>query len=238
MQRSSWVSRETSKISKQSCEIAGFSRRSFESDAKAIYDSLISCGMPGLLCPNSNICIARQGQSSHQISLSPSLTFSHSLSVLTYPELSPRLLRRFPSSAAAGRGRRCTLDSSWDSTALEDIFAGSGAASVSVSLPGSGLRSILLFPSGSVLLVFCSACNSRANQLIEYQRPAQRKDRTMKWTLRVAARRARRRNCSAPNVALVATRRVGVGPGVKTEFHRSSRNDAMLESGLLVYWTF
>lgn len=35
-------------------------------------------------------------------------------------------------------------------------------------------------------------------------------------------------NWSAAKLALVATRRVGVGPGVKMLFQRSSKKDAML----------
>ena len=45
--------------------------------------------------------------------------------------------------------------------------------------------------------------------------------------LRVATRRISRRNCSVAKVAFVATKRVGVGPGVKMEPQRSSRKDAI-----------
>ena len=41
-------------------------------------------------------------------------------------------------------------------------------------------------------------------------------------------RRARKINWRAAKLALVATRRVGVGPGVKMLFQRSLKKDAML----------
>lgn len=38
---------------------------------------------------------------------------------------------------------------------------------------------------------------------------------------------AKKRSCSAAKEALVATRRVGVGPGVKMDSHSCSKKDAM-----------
>lgn len=49
--------------------------------------------------------------------------------------------------------------------------------------------------------------------------------------LYVARRRAKRRTWRAAKVALVATSKVGVGPGVKTLVQRSSTNDPMV-----VFW--
>lgn len=54
----------------------------------------------------------------------------------------------------------------------------------------------------------------------------------------VAMRRRRRTSCRAANVAFVAIRRVGVGPGVKMDIARSVRKVAMVATTLLgnVVW--
>jgi hypothetical protein len=113
-----------------------------------------------------------------------------------------------------------------------------GSASVSVSLPvGSGevwrvsvwgdcLSFVELELSAAL-----AAWTSRANQLMLYQRPAQRTERMAKWMEEVVKRRTRRRSCRVPKVALVARRRVGVVPGVKTDSQRSVRKVAMVSYG-------
>lgn len=53
-------------------------------------------------------------------------------------------------------------------------------------------------------------------------------DKTTKWREYVAISRTKRRSWRAAKAALVAIRRVGVGPGVKMEFQSSSRNEAMV----------
>jgi hypothetical protein len=159
----------------------------------------------------------------------PSLTFSHSLSVLTYPELSPWLCRCLTVPCASADLGFSKAGCCFGGGAVGRI--GGGAISVSVSLPplepfsGSGDFSFSLFFASSVAL---PASSSATNQFIDHQRPAQRSERTMKWTLYVAIRRANRMNWSAAKLALVATRRVGVGPGMKMLFQRPSKKDAML----------
>lgn len=54
----------------------------------------------------------------------------------------------------------------------------------------------------------------------------------MKWMLYVAINKARKRSCSAANDAFVATRRVGVAPGVKMDSQRFSKKVAMFVFGL------
>ena len=70
-----------------------------------------------------------------------------------------------------------------------------------------------------------------------YHSPPHRTERMTKWMLQVASRRAKSRACRAAKVALVATRRVGVVPGVKMEPQRLVRKSAMfarLVGGLVV----
>lgn len=62
---------------------------------------------------------------------------------------------------------------------------------------------------------------------MDHHSAPERNERTTKWILDVAMRRRNRTSWSAANVALVATRRVGVGPGVNTLDHRSSTKDAI-----------
>jgi hypothetical protein len=112
----------------------------------------------------------------------------------------------------------------------------SSCISVSVSLTSSWLgepgRSSDFLLAPAAFLASSSSFAiwiSRANQLMPYQRPAQRPERTTKWMLEVAMRRIRRRSWRAPKEALVAMRRVGVGPGVKMDSQRSTRKLAMVE---------
>ena len=112
-----------------------------------------------------------------------SLIFSHSLSVLTYPELSPWLdLLRRVLSVGCGLSK---LVASFGGGLL-----GGGMTSVSVSLSPTELGSNdLSFP-----FLFCASslalatCSSPANQLIDHHSPPQRTERTMKCTLWVAIR--------------------------------------------------
>ena len=60
-----------------------------------------------------------------------------------------------------------------------------------------------------------------------HHRPAERIDKATKCMLWVARSRAKNRICREKKVMLVARRRVGVGPGVKMEVQRDSRNVAM-----------
>lgn len=56
-----------------------------------------------------------------------------------------------------------------------------------------------------------------------------------KWMLYVAISRASKRNCRAAKVTFVATRNVGVGPGVKTADQRFSTKLAMAANGVMFY---
>ncbi len=158
------------------------------------------------------------------------LTFSHSLSVLMYPELSP-ILRRFfsASSASVGLGFRV----------VEGFRGGGGfirpdVGSVSVSLSPNGTFS----GSSDLSFCFCASDSSVAlaerssltNQLIDHHKPPHINDRTMKWALYVASRRQSSRNCRQAKEAFVATSSVGVGPGLKTLLQSSSKKDAMPRS--------
>ena len=111
-----------------------------------------------------------------------------------------------------------------------------GSASVSVSLPvGSGevwrASSLcwVVFPSAppEASSAALAAWTSRANQLMLYHRPAQRMERMPKWMEAVVMRRTRRSSWRELKVMLVARRRVGVGPGVKTDSQRLTRNEDM-----------
>lgn len=215
---------------------------------------------------------------------SPSLTFSHSLSVLTYPELSPRLRLRRPNSCespiplppddaavidvGSSRGGLVTLacccrpplaGAVGGGIALAPSLAGPGggrrrsttppppppplavsaavvvtraSVSVSVSLPvGSGdvcLFSVVVLLLGSLAL---AAATSRANQLMLAHKPPQMTERMRKWMEWVKLRRAKRRSCRQPKEALVATRRAGVGPGVKIDSQRAVRKEDMVGVG-------
>ena len=115
------------------------------------------------------------------------------------------------------------------------LLGASSCISVSVSLTSSWLgepgRSSDFLLAPAAFLASSSSFAiwiSRANQLMPYQRPAQRPESTTKWMLEVAMRRIRRRSWSAPKEALVAMRRVGVGPGVKMDSQRSTRKLAMV----------
>jgi hypothetical protein len=164
----------------------------------------------------------------HHLSFSLfSETFSHSLSVLIYPEPSP-ILRLFRNASS--------------------LFVGFGFSMLGVSRGGGGLIkpvdgsvSVSLSPSGtfacSGALAFCrcpsesslalAESSSATNQLIDHHKPPHMNDNTIKWTLYVARRRHSRRNCRQAKEALVATSSVGVGPGVKMLFQSSSKKDAM-----------
>lgn len=168
-----------------------------------------------------------------------SSTFSHSLSVLPYPELSPPVFGRFLVSRSVG----CSLaeaDSLPVATA-DDVgtFFDPAKDSVSVSLSALSLAPESFFLSAdpvSVSACFflsasCAACAMRtscANQLIEYHSPAHSTDSTTKWMLYVARPRMKRTSWRAAKLALVAINKVRVGPGVKTLDHSSSMKEAMV----------
>jgi len=59
------------------------------------------------------------------------------------------------------------------------------------------------------------------------QRPLHNTDSTMKWMFHVAKSNRASITCSAANVVLVATNRVGVGPGVKMDSQRPCRKEAI-----------
>lgn len=63
---------------------------------------------------------------------------------------------------------------------------------------------------------------------MDHHSAPERNERTTKWILDVATRSRKRTSWSAANVAFVATRRVGVGPGVNTLDQSSSTKEAML----------
>lgn len=63
---------------------------------------------------------------------------------------------------------------------------------------------------------------------MDHHSAPERNERTTKWILYVATRSMNRTSWSAANVALVATRSVGVGPGVNTLDQRSSTKEAIL----------
>ena len=156
-----------------------------------------------------------------------SLIFSHSLSVLTYPELSPKL-RRFliASSASDDLGFSMVGGSRGGGGFIKSVDG-----SVSVSLSPNGVLCI----STGFSFCCCSLdssgaladCSSATNQLIDHHNPPQRSDKTMKWTLYVARRRQSRRNCRHANEAFVATISVDVGPGVNMLFMSSVKKDAI-----------
>lgn len=164
----------------------------------------------------------------HHLSFSLfSLIFSHSLSVLTYPELSPILrLFRSASSASAGLGFRNVEGSRGGGGCIERL---KGSVSVSLSPSGtfstSGDFSLCLWSSGSSTTLADSS--SATNQLMDHHNPPQRNDNTMKWTLYVARRRQSKTSCKQAKEALVATSSVEVGPGTKTLFQSSSKNEAI-----------
>ena len=64
---------------------------------------------------------------------------------------------------------------------------------------------------------------------MDHQSPAQRKERTTKWMLVVRMRRRRKTSWRAAKEMLVATRRVGVGPGVKMDVKRSVMKVVMVQ---------
>ena len=133
--------------------------------------------------------------------------------------------------------RRCCAGAAVVRVGLEPVAVpATGSVSVSVSLPvGSGevwrvsvgdcLSLDELAAASSAAL---AAWTSRANQLMLYQRPAQSTERITKWIEEVVMRSMKRRTWSVPKVALVAIRRVGVGPGVKTDSQRLVMNVAIL----------
>lgn len=63
---------------------------------------------------------------------------------------------------------------------------------------------------------------------MDHHRAPDKTDRTKKWMLYVARRRANRRAWRAAKVTLVAMRREGVGPGVKMLDQRSSINEPII----------
>ncbi len=147
------------------------------------------------------------------------------------------MLRRFLSASSASAGL--------DFNIIEGSRGGGGFikpvdGSVSVSLSPSGTLS----SSGAFSLCFCSSglsgalaeSSSATNQLIDHHKPPHSNDKMMKWTLYVARRRQSKTSCRQAKEAFVATRSVEVGPGVKTLFQSSSKNDAILCSQhLLLY---
>jgi hypothetical protein len=150
----------------------------------------------------------------------------------------------WPGCGAAGLRRAAAVpaDGSVPVLRFAVVLVGNGgiSVSVSVSLPppapvvGSGVICLLaiffgeVFSSVDVVLsevrasAAFAASTSRANQFIAYQRPAHSTERTAKWIECVKRRREKRTSCKAPKVALVAIKRVGVGPGVKMDSHRST----------------
>jgi hypothetical protein len=164
----------------------------------------------------------------HHLSFSLfSETFSHSLSVLIYPELSPILrLFRNASSLSVGLGFSIVGGSRGGGGLIKPT---DGSVSVSLSPSGtftsSGALSFCRCPSESSAAL--AESSSATNQLIDHHKPPHMNDRTIKWTLYVARRRHSRRNCKQAKEALVATSSVGVGPGVKMLFQSSSKKDAM-----------
>ncbi len=194
-------------------------------DASSITRRLAICtSTPTPSCRMRSNC----GRRKHHLSFSLfSLIFSQSLSVLTYPELSP-MLRLFLSSSPVLVG-----------LGFDDVVGSRGGGgfinpiegSVSVSLSPSDTFSA----SVAFSLCFISSESSAAlaerssatNQLIDHHRPPHNTDNTTKWTLYVARRRQSSRNCRQAKEAFVATSSVDVGPGMKTLFQSSSKKDAI-----------
>jgi len=195
-------------------------------------------------------CKSLDGTRIHEF-LPPS-TFSHSLSVLIYPEL-PELstrLRRFLNASSLADNWGAALAGigglSAEDVMVEEAMGSLSPArlSVSVSLSVLSIAAGILTASAvfclpfTTSLAFCFSFSSSRiltslisfeNQLIDHHNAPERNDRTTKWTLWVTIKRTKSRNCREAKVAFVATSSEGVGPGVKILDQRSSRKDAMLD---------
>lgn len=148
---------------------------------------------------------------------------SQSLSALILPLLEDETSRGLASSASIDELMAAGSAGDFSDEISTFVISSSTAAS---DPSNSVLSFCACLDSSSCLL---NANNSAANQLIAHHKPPQIIDSMTKWILCVAISRDNKTTCRAPNDAFVATRSVGVGPGVKMLFQRSSMNAAMLQ---------